>query len=113
MMNEDLFQSSDALTFDDVLIVPGFSDVLPDETEVSVQLTEGILLNIPILSAAMDTVTEARMAIALARNGGLGIIHRNMSMEQQAAEVAGIESGRLSSSHSRRPRRQVSWTVGC
>lgn len=87
MMNEDLFQSSDALTFDDVLIVPGFSDVLPDETEVSVQLTEGILLNIPILSAAMDTVTEARMAIALARNGGLGIIHRNMSMEQQAAEV--------------------------
>ena len=86
-MNEELFTAFEALTFDDVLIVPGYTEVLPDQTDVSAQLTPGIRLNIPLLSAAMDTVTEARLAIALAREGGLGIIHRNLSPEDQAAEV--------------------------
>src|SRR5512138_49392 len=86
-MNEELFDRFDSLTFDDVLIVPGYTEVLPNETDVCVQLTPEIELNIPLLSAAMDTVTEARLAIALAREGGLGIIHRNMSPEAQAVEV--------------------------
>src|SRR5665648_268885 len=90
-MNDELFDNFDALTFDDILIVPGYSEVLPDETDVSVQLTSQIRLNIPILSAAMDTVTEARLAIALAREGGLGIIHRNMSPGQQTAEVEKVK----------------------
>ncbi|NJD60638.1 MAG: IMP dehydrogenase, partial [Anaerolineae bacterium] len=86
-MNEELFNKFEALTFDDVLIVPGYAEVLPDQTDVSGQLTPGIRLNIPIVSAAMDTVTEARLAIALAREGGIGIIHRNQSSQEQAAEV--------------------------
>lgn len=90
-MNEELFESHDALTFDDVLVVPAYSEVLPNETDVSVNLTPQIRLNIPILSAAMDTVTEAHLAISLAREGGLGIIHRNMSPEDQAAEVEKVK----------------------
>jgi IMP dehydrogenase len=90
-MNEELFERFDSLTFDDVLIVPGYTEVLPNETDVCVQLTPQIRLNIPILSAAMDTVTEARLAIALAREGGMGIIHRNMPPEKQAAEVAKVK----------------------
>jgi len=90
-MNEELFHAYEALTFDDVLIVPGYTEVLPNETDVCVQLTPQIKLNIPLLSAAMDTVTEARLAIALAREGGLGIIHRNMAPEQQAAEVEKVK----------------------
>jgi len=90
-MNENLFQSFESLTFDDVLIVPGYTEVLPNETDVRVQLTSKIVLNIPLISAAMDTVTEARLAIALAREGGLGIIHRNISPEQQAAEVEKVK----------------------
>lgn len=90
-MNEELFQTFDSLTFDDVLIVPGYTEVLPDQTDVRVQLTPQIRLNIPVLSAAMDTVTEARLAIALAREGGLGIIHRNMPPEAQAAEVEKVK----------------------
>ncbi|MBN2503527.1 MAG: IMP dehydrogenase [Anaerolineales bacterium] len=86
-MNTELFQSAEALTYDDVLIVPGFSAVLPDQTDVRTRLTQDITLNIPLLSAAMDTVTEARLAIALAREGGMGIIHRNMPPEVQADEV--------------------------
>jgi IMP dehydrogenase len=85
-------------TFDDVLLVPGLSSVLPAEVDISTRLTDKIRLNIPVLSAAMDTVTEARMAIALAREGGLGIIHRNCSPEQQAAEVDKVkrsESGMI------------------
>ncbi len=89
--NADLFNHFEALTFDDVLVVPGYSEVLPAETDVSVQLTPTIRLNIPILSAAMDTVTEAPMAIALAREGGLGVIHRNMSPQAQAREVARVK----------------------
>lgn len=97
-MNESLFQSSDALTFDDVLIVPGYSEVLPSQTNVRARLAGDIFLNIPLLSAAMDTVTEARLAIALAREGGIGILHRNLSPEDQAKEVDKVkrsESGMI------------------
>lgn len=75
------------LTFDDVLLVPQYSDILPRDIDISTFLTNKIKLNIPILSAAMDTVTESRLAIAIAREGGIGIIHKNMSIEQQATEV--------------------------
>src|ERR671924_2398365 len=97
-MNEELFDRFDSLTFDYVLIVPGYTEVLPNETDVCVQLTPEIRLNIPILAAAMDTVTEARLAIALAREGGLGIVHRNMSIADQVAEVDKVkrsESGMI------------------
>ncbi|HLF27357.1 MAG TPA: IMP dehydrogenase [Anaerolineae bacterium] len=97
-MNEELFTRYEALTFDDVLVVPGYTEVLPDQTDVRARLTKDITLNIPIISAAMDTVTEARLAIALAREGGLGIIHRNLSAEAQAAEVEKVkrsESGMI------------------
>jgi IMP dehydrogenase len=77
----------EALTFDDVLLVPGRSEVVPRDVDVSTWLTRTIRLNIPLLSSAMDTVTEARMAIAMAREGGIGIIHRSMPIEKQAAEV--------------------------
>jgi IMP dehydrogenase len=82
-------QTSDqiALTFDDVLLAPAYSDVLPAETDLRTRLAGNLYLNVPIMSAAMDTVTEARMAIALAREGGVGVIHRNLSPEQQAEEV--------------------------
>jgi IMP dehydrogenase len=77
----------EALTFDDVLLQPDYSDVLPREVDLTTSLTTGIRLNIPLISSAMDTVTEARLAIALAQEGGIGIIHRNMTAEQQAHEV--------------------------
>jgi len=85
MINEKF--TAEGLTFDDVLLVPGESEVLPDEVSVTTHLTREIPLNIPLVSAAMDTVTEARLAIALAREGGIGVIHRNLSVEAQAAEV--------------------------
>ncbi|WP_088225347.1 IMP dehydrogenase [Desulfosporosinus sp. FKB] len=77
----------EALTFDDVLVVPAKSDVLPRDVDVSTYLTKKIKLNIPLMSAGMDTVTDSRMAISIAREGGIGIIHKNMSIEQQALEV--------------------------
>ena len=80
-----------ALTFDDVLLVPGASDVLPRQVDVSSYLTPDLRLNIPILSSAMDTVTEAEMAIAMARQGGLGVIHKNLTIPRQAAEVAKVK----------------------
>jgi IMP dehydrogenase len=80
-----------ALTFDDVLLVPAFSEVLPRDVSLATRLTPRITLNIPLLSAAMDTVTEARLAIALAQEGGIGIIHKNMTGKQQAAEVAKVK----------------------
>ncbi|MGD8767069.1 MAG: IMP dehydrogenase, partial [Methyloceanibacter sp.] len=80
-----------ALTFDDVLIRPGPSDVLPNEVQVSSRVTKSISVNVPILSSAMDTVTEARLAIAMAQAGGIGVIHRNMDAELQAAEVAQVK----------------------
>jgi len=86
------------LTFDDVLLVPAHSEVLPKEVDLTTQLTQSITLNIPLLSAAMDTVTESRTAIAMAREGGLGIIHKNMSSKSQATEVDQVkksESGMI------------------
>ena len=80
-----------AITFDDVLLQPGASEVMPAEVDVSTFLTRAIALNIPLLSAAMDTVTEARLAIAMAQAGGIGVIHRNLSVEQQAGEVAMVK----------------------
>src|SRR4051795_13114060 len=77
----------EGLTFDDVLLVPAESAVLPNDVSTATRLTRGIELSIPVVSAAMDTVTEARLAIALAREGGIGILHRNLSIERQVAEV--------------------------
>jgi IMP dehydrogenase len=91
--------TGDALTFDDVLLVPNYSTVLPRETDVRTKLTRGIRLNIPLISAAMDTVTESELAISLAREGGIGIIHKNFSIEKQADEVDRVkrsESGMIS-----------------
>ncbi len=76
-----------ALTFDDILLVPGYSEVLPRDVDVSTKLTQNIELTVPLASAAMDTVTESRLAIAMAREGGIGVIHKNMSVEMQASEV--------------------------
>ena len=87
-----------ALTFDDVLLVPAFSQVLPRDTTLATQLSRNIRLNLPLVSAAMDTVTEARLAIAIAQEGGIGIVHKNLTPQQQAAEVARVkryESGVL------------------
>jgi IMP dehydrogenase len=81
----------DALTFDDVLLVPAYSNVLPKSVQLKTEITSGIMLNIPLVSAAMDTVTEASLAIALAQEGGLGIIHKNMTHEQQIKEVQRVK----------------------
>ncbi|WP_445010528.1 IMP dehydrogenase [Vreelandella stevensii] len=86
-----LRMAQEALTFDDVLLVPGFSDILPKDVSLKTRLTRNLSLNIPLLSAAMDTVTEARLAIAMAQEGGIGIIHKNMTMAQQAAEVRKVK----------------------
>src|SRR5829696_9533579 len=87
-----------ALTFDDVLLVPQHSTVLPYQVDVSTRLTRNVRLNVPLLSAAMDTVTESRLAIAMAQQGGLGVIHKNLSIEEQASEVDRVkrsESGMI------------------
>ncbi|MEM1436879.1 MAG: IMP dehydrogenase [Pseudomonadota bacterium] len=83
--------ADDALTFDDVLLLPAYSEVLPSEVSLSTHLTPGIELNIPLMSAAMDTVTEARLAIAIAQEGGIGIVHKNMEPEHQAREVRAVK----------------------
>ncbi len=81
----------EALTFDDVLLIPAFSEVLPKEVTLATKLTRDIILNIPMVSAAMDTVTEHRMAIAMAQQGGIGIVHKNMTIEEQAREVSKVK----------------------
>lgn len=101
----------DALTFDDLLLLPADSDVLPRDVDTSTLLTKNIKLNIPIVSAAMDTVTESRTAICLAQEGGIGIIHRNMSIERQAVEVDRVkksESGMIVDPITIEPERKVS-----
>ncbi len=85
------FQNEEALTFDDVLLVPARSEVLPRDVSLATRFTRGIELNIPMVSAAMDTVTEARLAIAMALHGGIGIIHKNMTVEEQAAQVRKVK----------------------
>lgn len=81
----------DALTFDDVLLVPAYSDVLPKDTELKTHVTRGIVLNIPLMSAAMDTVTESRLAIGMAQEGGIGVLHKNMTIDAQAKEVRSVK----------------------
>src|SRR5208283_5249764 len=92
------FPVPEALTFDDVLLLPAKSDVVPALADTTTRLTRNIVLRIPLISAAMDTVTESRMAIAMAQHGGLGILHRNLTIEQQAGEVDKVkrsESGMI------------------
>src|SRR5262245_33838163 len=87
-----------ALTFDDVLLVPRHTDVVPTQVDVTTRLTRNIRLNVPLVSAAMDTVTESRLAIAMAQHGGLGVIHKNLSIDEQASEVDRVkrsESGMI------------------
>ncbi|MGZ4761519.1 MAG: IMP dehydrogenase, partial [Ilumatobacteraceae bacterium] len=91
MSTSEFFDRFEALTFDDVVIVPGYSDVLPDTVDTTATFAADIILNIPIVSAAMDKVTESRMAIAAAREGGIGVIHRNLSIEEQAGEVQKVK----------------------
>ncbi len=83
--------ANDALTFDDVLLLPALSHVLPSEVDLKTRLTRTITLNIPLMSAAMDTVTESRLAVAMAQEGGIGIVHKNMTIEQQAREVRAVK----------------------
>ncbi|MBV1893359.1 MAG: IMP dehydrogenase [Ilumatobacteraceae bacterium] len=90
-MNDDLFDRFEALTFDDVVVVPGYSEMLPDAVDTSATFAADIELAAPLVSAAMDKVTEGRMAIAMARHGGIGVIHRNMSIADQASEVQKVK----------------------
>ncbi len=83
--------AQEALTFDDILLIPGYSEVLPKDVSLKTQLTRGISLNVPVVSAAMDTVTESPLAIAMAQEGGVGIVHKNMTIEQQAATVRAVK----------------------
>ncbi|MCM3758895.1 IMP dehydrogenase [Sporosarcina aquimarina] len=100
----------EGLTFDDVLLIPGASEVLPKDVSLSVQLTEKIKLNVPLISAGMDTVTESKMAISMARQGGLGVIHKNMGIEEQAEQVVTVkrsENGVITNPFFLTPEHQV------
>lgn len=102
--------AGDGLTFDDVLLLPAYSQILPRETDLRTQVTRNISINIPILSAAMDTVTEANLAIALAREGGIGVLHKNMSIDAQAQQVRKVkrsESGLITDPITLQPNIQV------
>src|SRR4051794_33033020 len=99
-----------ALTFDDVLLIPQHSTVLPYQVDISTQFTRHIRLNVPLVSAAMDTVTESRLAIAMAQHGGLGVIHKNLSIEEQASEVDRVkrsESGMIVDPITLSPRHRI------
>ncbi|KPJ98014.1 MAG: inosine-5'-monophosphate dehydrogenase, partial [Nitrospira bacterium SG8_35_4] len=108
MLNDD---TKIGLTFDDVLLLPAKSSILPGDVDVSAQLTRSIKINAPIVSAAMDTVTEAKLAIAIAREGGIGIIHRAMPLEMQVTEVDKVkksESGMIVDPITLQPDRKIS-----
>ena len=92
----------EGLTYDDVLLVPNYSEILPREVSIQSKFSKNITLNVPIVSAAMDTVTESAMAIAMAQEGGIGVLHKNMTIEQQAAEVRKSKTCRKR--HDHRPR---------
>ncbi len=81
----------ESLTFDDVLLLPRYSNILPSQTDISLNLTKKILLKAPFLSSAMDTVTESKMAIAMANSGGIGIIHRNLNIKNQTKEIIKVK----------------------
>ena len=85
----------EALTFDDVTLAPKYSEILPSEVDTSIKLTEALKLKIPLLSSAMDTVTESKMAIALAKAGGIGIIHRNLDIKRQISEINNVKKKKL------------------
>ena len=85
----------EALTFDDVTLIPKYSEILPSEVDTSIKLTQYLKLKIPLLSSAMDTVTESKMAIAIAKAGGLGIIHRNLDMKDQVKEIKKVKKKKL------------------
>ena len=100
----------EGLTFDDVLLVPAHSDVLPSQVTTRTRLTRGIHLNVPLVSAAMDTVTEARLAIAIAQEGGLGVVHKNLPIEAQAEEIDRVkrsESGMIVNPITMDPERKI------
>ena len=100
----------EALTFDDVMLLPAHSKILPKEVDISTTLSNGLKLNLPIISAAMDTVTESKMAIALAQQGGLGIVHRNMSIHNQTAEIEKVkrsESGMVTEPITMSPNQKI------
>src|SRR5215470_14131013 len=86
-MTDDAKFGPPALTFDDVLLLPAHSQILPNEADTSTRLTRGVALRVPLVSSAMDSVTEAPMAVAMARQGGIGVLHRNMSIDDQAHQV--------------------------
>src|SRR2546428_2778794 len=109
------FRPGTALTFDDVLLVPRHSSVHPRNVDVRSRFTRGIPLNIPLVSAAMDTVTEAEMAIAIAREGGIGVVHKNMPLDRQAAGVGRVkrrESGVILHPTTLGPRPPAPWAAG-
>ena len=85
----------EALTFDDVLLLPQFSSIIPTNTNINVNLSDNISLKVPFISSAMDTVTESKMAIAMAKNGGIGVIHRNLNIKKQCNEIKKVKKVRL------------------
>jgi len=85
----------EALTFDDVTMTPKYSEVLPSEVDTSINLSKNLILKIPLLSSAMDTVTESKMAIAIAKAGGIGIIHRNLDIKEQISEIKKVKAKKL------------------
>ena len=85
----------EALTFDDVTLVPKYSEILPSEVDTSIKLTENLKLKVPLLSSAMDTVTESKMAMSIAKAGGIGIIHRNLNIKQQILEIKKVKKQKL------------------